>query len=251
MDILQKFSTPIAIVVAGALVGGGLFFSGTAKSTAQPGATQPSVDIKKVKITADDPYIGKKDAPVTIAYWSDYQCPFCKAVEVGGIPQIPLEPSIPHIIKDDVETGKVKIVFKDFPFLGNDSLSAALYEHAVWEMYPDQFYAWREAMFKAQDEEGDKGFGNETSILKLTRTIPGFDADKLKALVASKKNAYTAAIQADMKQASDIGIQGTPAFIIGKKLISGADKIDTFTAAIETAQAESMRSFWDFFWHFW
>lgn len=232
MNTLQKFSTPIAIIIAGALIGGGLYFSGQGSST-QAGAKQPPVDISKVKIGSDDPFIGKKDAKVTIAYWSDYQCPFCKAVEVGGIPQIPIDPAIPVIIKDYVEAGKVKIVFKDFSFLGNDSTTAAMYEHAIWETYPDKFYQWREAMFKAQDEEGDQGFGDEDSILKLIKTISGLDANKLKALVAQNKDTYTKLIQNDMQEASSFGIQGTPAFIIGKQLIAGADKVETFKAAID------------------
>src|SRR6185295_7298977 len=97
-------------------------------------------------------YIGSENAKVVLAYWSDYQCPFCKAVEVGGIPQIPIEPALPEIIKQYVDAGTVRIVFKDYAFLGPDSATAALYEAAVWEAYPTRFYAWREAMFKAQDE---------------------------------------------------------------------------------------------------
>ncbi len=236
MHTLQKFSVPISIIIGCALIAGGIYFSGRASSGDQAGAKTagaPAVDIKKVKISDSDPYIGKKDAKVTIAFWSDYQCPFCKAVEVGGVSQIPLEPAIPLIIKNYVNAGKVRIVFKDFAFLGNDSKTAAEYEHAVWETYPDKFYTWREAMMKAQDEEGDKGFGNEATILKLTAALPGFDAAKLKSLVAANQPKYDADIQSDMQEASSFGIQGTPAFIIGKKLIAGADQPASFTAAID------------------
>src|SRR6185295_15016671 len=114
--------------VAGALIAVGLFFglSGSkSAAVAGAGAAAPKeVNVKDVKITAEDPFIGKANAPLTMVYWSDYQCPFCKAVEVGH-PQIPTQPSIPMLIKDYVDTGKLKIVFKDYPFLGQDSIAAA------------------------------------------------------------------------------------------------------------------------------
>ena len=121
---------PVSILIAGALIAVGLFFglSGKSASTGTPATPQPqAVNVKDVK-TDGEPFIGKKDAPVTMAYWFDYQCPFCKAVDVGGIPQIPVTPAFPTLIKDYVNTGKLRIVFKDYPFLGNDSVTAAMYE---------------------------------------------------------------------------------------------------------------------------
>lgn len=227
---------PIAIIVAGAMIAVGLFFGLSRNAPAAAANGQPApkqVNIKDVKI-AGEPFIGKADAPLTMAYWSDYQCPFCKAVEVGGIPQIKIDPSIPALIKDYVNTGKLKIVFKDFVFLGQDSITAAEYEHAIWETYPDKFYTWREAMYKAQDDEGDQGFGDEASILALIRKIPGLDANKLKSLVAQKKAVYDAAIQADTEEGQKFGIQGTPGFIIGTKSIDGAVSFAQFKAAIDS-----------------
>ena len=227
---------PGAIVVAGALVAVGLFFGLAGKSTSSTGGVVPpkQVNVKDVSITASDPYIGKANAPLTMVYWSDYQCPFCKAVEVGGVPQIPIDPSLPSLIKDYVDTGKLKIVFKDYPFLGQDSTTAAEYEHAVWELYPDKFYTWREAMFKAQDDEGDQGFGDADSIDALIKKLPGFDAAKIKALVAQKKSEYDTAAAADQQEGSKFGVQGTPGFIVGTQSIDGAVPLAQFKAAIDS-----------------
>ena len=233
MDTLQKFSVPLSIVVAGAFIAGGLYYGGNGGNPGgQVAAPAAAVDIKDVKINATDPVVGDKNAPVTLAYWFDYQCPFCKAVDVGGIPQIPIEPSLPTLIKDYVETGKLKIVFKDYAFLGPDSTTAALYMHAVWDLYPDKFYDWHEAMFVAQDEE-HAGFGNEESILALSAKISGLDADKLKQQVASKREAYTALLAANQQEGASFGIQGTPGFITGTTLIPGAEQLSTFKAAID------------------
>jgi len=230
-DALQKFAIPLAIIAAGALVAGAVYFSNSGGS-APRGEQPPSVDVRDVKIQADDPILGEANAPVTLAYWFDYQCPFCKAVDVGGVPQIPIEPALPTLVKDYVETGKLKIVFKDYAFLGEDSTTAALYKHAVWELYPDKFYKWHEAMFEAQDEEHG-GFGNEESILTLIRKISGLDANSLKAKVAEKRDEYLALIDEDRAEGASFGIQGTPGFITGTVLIPGAEQLSTFKSAID------------------
>ena len=211
----------------------GLFFGLAHKAPATTGDTAAprEVNVKDVQ-TNGVAFIGKENAPLTMAYWYDYQCPYCKAVDVGGIPQIPIEPAMPILIKDYVDTGKLKIVFKDFAFLGPDSMIAAEYKRAVWELYPSKFYEWHEAMFHAQDEEHG-GFGDEASILALIKKIPGMDANKLKALVAQKKSAYDTAIQAEQQEGAKFGIQGTPGFIIGTKAIDGAVGPEQFKAAID------------------
>lgn len=225
---------PVAVILAGAMISVGLFF-GLQKNQPSTAGGQPApreVNVKDVNIKGE-PFIGKENAPLTMAYWFDYQCPYCKAVDVGGIPQIPIEPAMPQLIKEYVDTGKLKIVFKDFAFLGPDSMAAAEYKQAVWEMYPEKFYEWHEAMFRAQDQEHG-GFGNEESILALIRKIPGMDAAKLKALVAKNKAKYDAAIQASTEEGQKFGIQGTPGFIIGKKAIDGAVALAQFKQAIDS-----------------
>ncbi len=224
---------PASIVIAGILVGGGLYL-GLSKgggSIAPGGQPTVSVDIKDVNIDGD-PYIGKKDAKVVLAYWSDYQCPYCKAVEMGGIPQIPIEPALPILIRDYVDTGKLKIVFKDYAFLSEDSTTAALYGRSVWALYPDKYWEWREGMYKSQDEEHG-GFGDEASIVALIKGISGMDAAKVKADVAANKAAYQAEIDADRAEGTAFGISGTPGFITGKTLIPGAAELSSFKSAID------------------
>lgn len=224
---------PGAIIVAGLIIGMSVIiaFKGTTQSA---GGAQPTVkvNVKDVPVDDSDPYIGEKNAPVTLIAWEDYQCPFCKAVEVGH-DQIQVKPAMPELIQDYVNTGKLRIVFKDFPFLGDDSMIAAMYEHAIWKLYPTKFYAWREAMFKAQDEEGDEGFGDEASIIKLINGLGGMDTKALKADVTANVEDYSQKIAADRAEAAALGITGTPGFITGKVLIPGAVGIDEFKKAID------------------
>jgi protein-disulfide isomerase len=142
---------------------------------------------------------------------------------------------MPEIIKNYVDTGKLKIVFKDFSFLGNDSITGGEYSHAIWELYPGQWYAWRVAMLKAQDQEGDQGFGNAATIDSLIKKqFPQMDDAKIKQQIANKKDQYDGAMAADRSEGSTFGVQGTPGFIIGKTLIPGAAAYATFKAALDS-----------------
>jgi protein-disulfide isomerase len=227
---ITKFLTPLAILVAGFVIAGAVVYSqalqknqiGDVQNQLQAGQ-QPAipVDIKDV-ITQNEPFIGKADAPVTIAYWSDYQCPFCKEFETG---------TLPSIIKDYVQKNNVKIVFKDFNFLGPDSNTAGLYARSVWSLYPSRFFAWREAMYNKQDAE-NKGFGDGQSIIALTKTVSGIDAAKIQADVAKNTEKYQEEINADKTEGAKFGIGGTPSFIIGTNLIPGSLPYDSFKQVI-------------------
>jgi len=220
---------PIAVVAAGLLIAGAVLWNGSHPSAAPtgtaPGGAAPSANIKDIK-TDGDPFLGSANAPVTIAFWSDFQCPFCKNFELGTLPQI---------IKNYVDTGKVKIVFMDFTFLGNDSTTAALYSRSVWKLYPDQYFAWRTAMYTAQDQEGDQGFGNAASIDTLDATVSGIDAAKVAADVKANASTYQAAIDADKAEAQKAGVNATPSFVIGTQIIQGAYPYANFQAAIDAA----------------
>jgi protein-disulfide isomerase len=222
---------PLSVVAAGALIAGAVLWNGQ-HPAAGTGAVAPKVDIKSVKIDGA-PFIGKANALVTIAFWSDFQCPYCKSFEIGH-PQIPTPAALPDIIKNYVDSGKVKIVFKDFNFLGTDSVTAGLYNRAIWKLYPDQYFAWRTAMYEAQDEEGDQGFGDAASIEKLTATISGIDVTKVAADVKANSSAYQALMDADKAEGQKLGVGATPSFVIGTELIQGAYPYDRFQTAIDT-----------------
>jgi len=231
MENNNKFFLPVAVIAAGLLIAGAVVWNGQRPAT-PPGGAQIAVDIKDINLEGR-PFIGKADAPVTIAFWSDYQCPYCKAFETGGVPQIKTPAALPQIIEAYVDTGKVKVVFMDFAFLGNDSLVATQYGQAVWKLYPEQYFTWRTEMYKAQDEEGDEGFGDAASIDKLTAKVAGLDVAKIVADVAANKATYDAIAEADKAEGAKVGIDSTPSIVVGKQLIKGAYPFDAFKAAID------------------
>ncbi len=192
-------------------------------NSAQPQAPSQPVNIKDVKLEGH-PYIGNKDAPVTMAYWLDYQCPFCKRFETD---------TLPILVDKYIKAGKLRIVFKDYQFLGPDSQTAGMAAKAIWELYPDKYFAWHQAMYKAQDEENGGAFGSKGSIIALVRTISGIDADRISALMDQKKDQYLKELEEDQKEGTKFGVNGTPGFVIGTQSVSGAQPSSIFTQIID------------------
>ncbi|MDP1707174.1 MAG: thioredoxin domain-containing protein [bacterium] len=224
----NKYFLPVAVIVAGLFIAGAVMWNGS-KPAGSPGSplsgTAPSVNIKDIN-TDGNPFIGDVNAPVVIASWGDFKCQYCKNFETQTLPQI---------ISDYVETGKVKIVFMDFAFLGERSTTLALYGRSVWNLYPEQYFAWRTAVFNAQDGEGNQGFGDVASIDKLNATIAGIDATKIAADVKTNKKIYEEQMNDDKKEGQKVGIGATPSFVIGTEVIQGAYPYPTFQAAIDAA----------------
>lgn len=225
MDTNNKIFLPAAVVLAGLFIGGAVIWNGSHPGGGTAGtAPAAAVNIKDVK-TDGDPFIGDANAPVTIAFWSDFQCPFCKQFEVTTLPQI---------VQDYVNAGKVKVVFMDFSFLGPDSVVDAEYGRAIWALYPAQYFAWRTAFFAGQPEENSlDAADNLTWVTKVTASIAGIDVTKVAAAVKANQAAYDAAADADKAQGQALGITATPSFIIGTQLIAGAYPYANFKAAID------------------
>ncbi|GBD33824.1 Disulfide bond formation protein D [bacterium HR34] len=171
-----------------------------------------------------DPFIGEKDASLTIYYWFDYQCPFCKKFDLE---------TLPLIIQDYVNKGKVRIVFKDFQFLGEDSTTAALVGNAIWNLYPDKYFAWHKKMFEVQDQENG-GFGNMESIMNLIEDeMPGLDTKAIQDFINKNKEDILNEIKEDMQEGAKVGVGGTPSFVMGDEAFSGALPYKIFQIIID------------------
>ncbi len=236
--------SPLAIIIAGLMISGSIIWSSRPPLPPQVAGQEsiapvppsdavaspmepaqlpgPPADIAKV-ILKGEPFIGDANAPVVIAYWFDYQCPFCRETE---------ETILPQLIKDYVDTGKVRIVFKDFQFLGPDSQTAAVAARAVWQTAPDKFRAWHKAMFDKQDDE-NAGWGTKDDIITLTKTIPGIDVAKIEELMTSRAAEYDRAMQDDAAEGNGMGVGGTPSFLIGKQMMVGMQPYRVLKAAID------------------
>ncbi len=227
--IRNNLATPIAIIISGALIASAICFSSTPRlggrdEVAAPAAAKAAVAVDASKVSANVPYIGEKNAPVTVAIWTDFQCPFCKKFEADTVRQLN---------SNYVKTGKVRILFKDFAFLGADSTTLAIAGRAVWEVAPSKYYAWRDYIYANQGQE-HSGWGTKEKVLAMSaNTLTAAEIAKVGSLMTSKAAVYQKAIDADKAEGGTMGVTGTPATIVGKTYINGAQSYATVKAAVE------------------
>jgi protein-disulfide isomerase len=171
-------------------------------------------------VPAGAPYKGNANAKVVIQEWSDFQCPFCSRVEG----------TIAEIMKNYGD--KVKFVWRDkpLPMHPDAPLASEAAREALKQKGPDGFWKMHDKMFQNQQKlkrEDLEGYAKEI----------GLDMDKFKAALDS--HVHKAAVDADDKAGTDIGISGTPAFLINGYYVSGAQPYAKFKKLIDRAIAEA------------
>lgn len=215
-DDLWRYSTLVLIAVV--IIGGIFIFTGNGgENGVQP--TQPTQQQGKVSASIDDDaFIGSEDAPVTIIEFSDYQCPFCGRF---------WSQTLPLIKSEYIDTGKVKLVYRDFPLDSIHPFATPAAEAA--ECVRDEAGGSDEAYF----DYHDKIFANQASLsessLKQWAQELGYNID---SCLSSGK--FKAEVQKDLADAQSAGGRGTPFFVINGIPISGAQPFSVFQQAIES-----------------
>lgn len=153
---------------------------------------------KEIYRAAGSSVAGDPNGDVTVVEFFDYNCGYCKR----GLPEVQ------RLIHDDK---KVRFVFKELPILSTGSLEAARVALAAKKQ--GKYWEFHQAML------GSKGQANEASALKIAEAL-GLDMAKVKADMAS--DAVKSELQSDLLLAKQLGINGTPHFLVGAKSIPGA-----------------------------
>ena len=220
----SNYSTPIAIILAGVIIAGVIYFTESKKVIVPEKILNQtnSTLIEKVKIDGE-PFVGNPNATVVIAEWFDYQCPACQYADQN---------MITPLVADFVKAGKLKIVFKDFAFLGHDSQTLALTARAIWEAYPEKFYEWHKTMFENQGKE-NTGWATKDVITSITKKVSGIDMTVIDGLLAKNSVKYQSAVDADKAEGVNFGVNATPSFIIGNELNSGVPQYSDVKAIID------------------
>lgn len=194
-------------------------------------AAQPQQPTKGVASIDDDPVLGDKNAPVTIVEFSDYECPFCKRH---------FDDTLPQLIKNYVDTGKVKIVFRDFPLSFHDPLATkeAVAANCAGEQGGDsKYFEYHDQIFTRTKSNGN---GLAEADLTTIATDLGLNLSSFNTCIADSAQADE--VKKDIADGSAAGASGTPSFIIGKStsngeidgdLVVGAQPYAAFQAVID------------------
>jgi protein-disulfide isomerase len=172
---------------------------------AAPAAAPEAGPVKDVD-PGNAPMRGPKNAPLTVVLFSDFQCPFCGRVE----------PSLTELEK--AYPGKVRVFWKNFPLSFHNNAKPAA-EAAMAANEQGKFWEMHDKLFANQQNL------DAASLEKYAKEI-GLDMAKFKAAVNSHK--FVAQIEADTKQGSSLGVQGTPASFVNGHFINGAQPFDAF-----------------------
>ena len=176
------------------------------------------------------PFLGSKDAKVTLVEFSDFQCPFCARHS---------QQTLPAIVKDYIDQGKVKYVLRDFPIAAlhpeaqksHEAAHCAGEQGKYWEMYHRLF-----GNVRGQTME------NLTAHAKALR----LDLRKFEPCLASGRHGAT--VKKAIDEGQRAGVRGTPTFFFGvskdgrtvqaTRMLRGAQPYERFKATIDTALAD-------------
>jgi protein-disulfide isomerase len=218
----SRLTSPVAILIGAVLIAGSVLYSngsGTALlggNNQLPEGNEPDIVVQDPEklVESDDPSIGDADAPVTIVEFSDFECPFCGAFFSDTYAQLK---------KDYIDTGKVRLVFRDYPLSFHPMAKPAAVA-ASCANEQGKFWAYHDTIFQNQSTLSDAN-------LKVWAGQVGLDVAAFTACVGS--GTREAEIDADIAAGTSFGVSGTPSFFINGKLVVGAQPFSAFKTAID------------------
>lgn len=224
----SKYTIPVAIIIAGALIAGALYFSNKPDSAGTvPNANVP---VGVSAVSADDHILGNPNAKVIIVEYSDFECPFCK--DYHSV--------LKQIIDEYGASGEVAWVYRHFPI-------AQLHSKAIIEA---------EASECAAELGGNQGFWDYADRLyEITPSNDGLDLNQLPVIAEHvgldpvefqtclDSGSQTEKVRKQFEEVVAAGARGTPhnVIFIGDQQapIEGAQPIEAMRSVVETLLNES------------
>ncbi|MEM9098095.1 MAG: DsbA family protein [Pseudomonadota bacterium] len=168
----------------------------------------------------DDGYsfvVGNPDGEITIVEFLDYRCPYCKRAHE----------QIARLLEGQPE---VRLVIKEFPVLGHQSVTAARVAIAAAAVDPSKFKLLHEALmtFPAELEEN--------SVYQLAAGL-GYDVEALR--LEAEGDATSAKLEANYRLAETMGLTGTPSFVVEDEIVRGILPEDQMWALVESKKTSN------------
>jgi protein-disulfide isomerase len=182
-------------------------------------AASPAHAAEAPQVKPDDRVLGKADAPVTIFEFFSLTCPHCADFE---------EHSYPKLKTEWVDTGKAKIVYRDYP-LDQNALKAAMVARCA---PPDRYAAFVEVLFKQQLVWGVQK--DPTDALKKIAALGGIGADQFDKCI-NDQDLSKLIVAEEYEAQQKYGVDSTPTFFINGKKLVGALPYDDFVKQLNDA----------------
>ena len=133
----------------------------------------------------------------------------------------------PELEKKYIENSTLRLEWRDFPWLGQESVNAAVAARAAQEQ--GKFWEYHDILYQNQKGENRGAFSDENLIGFAQEA--GLDVERFDAALKSGK--YEAVVQKVFRDAQDAGIQGTPSFNINGQVLVGFQPLEVFEQVIE------------------
>lgn len=173
----------------------------------------------------DHPARGDANAPVTIVEFSDYQCPFCLQH---------FQQTMPQLLKEYIDTGKVKYVFMDFPLDSIHPQARKAAEAAECAGAQDKYWEMHDKLF------GDQAAwnGNDKAVDVFKKYAADLKLDAAGFAQCLDDGQFASEVEADEQEGLAAGVTGTPAFFINGQFLSGAQPFEVFQQIIDKLLAQ-------------
>jgi protein-disulfide isomerase len=158
--------------------------------------------------------LGNKDGDVAFVEFFDYNCGYCKRAMADML----------DLLKNDP---KLKVVLKEFPVLSEGSVEAAKVAVAVRMQDPKKYLDFHTRLL------GGRGPADKARALAVAKDV-GLDVARIEKDLANPE--IRATIEENMKLAEDMGLNGTPSYVIGKQVVIGAVGLDGLKEKIRIAR---------------
>ena len=188
-----------------------------AASTSAPTTTQ--VDLAR-RDPADVMALGEVDAPVVIVEFADYRCPFCSRFE---------QVTLPEIKQAYIDTGLVRLEFRDMPIFGDQSVSTALAGRAAGAQ--GRFWEFMNVVAANGVAEGGHPDLTNDRLVTFAQQAGVPDIDRFTADLSNEADLEL--VKQDYLLGQQMGTSGVPMFWIADTPMSGAQPFENFSRVID------------------
>jgi protein-disulfide isomerase len=176
-----------------------------------------------LQLTTDDRILGNPDAPITIIEYASLTCPHCAHFTIDVLPEIK---------KEWIDTGKAKLVLRDFP-LDEPALRAAMIARCAPS---DRYYAFADTFFATQ-EKWVRAADYRDALARLAK-LGGMSKEEFDACLKNTE-LENKVVEGRLTASKDLEVNSTPTFFINGTKLTGAPTAEEFNKQLSSLSPKS------------
>lgn len=189
--------------------------------TASLSATPSATSTQTVPLSAAQFVLGDSNAEISILAYYDFECVYCASFIANTLP----------LLKEEyIDTGKAKIIFKNFP-LSTHKTATVAHNAAMCAADQKKFWQYHNELFTKQSEWSGKNEQDSQLLMKTYAAKLALNQDAFGTCL--ENNLFANYVESDKTEGKGRGVSGTPTFIIGESTLVGAQPYDAFKTVLD------------------